>query len=90
MKKHIYSGVGNPWTSRLVRKNTIKITKHSGKGRQEQKLPPLAQQTHAEIALKRKLDCRKLGRDGDLRHKVERIISQALVSASHCSLQSKT
>ena len=64
MPTPLYSGVGNPWTSRFVWKSTKQITKHPRKGRQKQKLP-LARQTHAEIALKRKPDRRKLGGDAE-------------------------
>ena len=42
----------------------MQIARPPRKGRQKQKLP-LAQQTHAEIALRPKLDCRKLGGDAE-------------------------
>ena len=64
MPTPLYSGVGNPWTSRFVWKDTIEIAKLPRKGRQKQKFP-FAQQSHAEIALRRKLDCRTLGRDAE-------------------------
>ena len=61
MPTPLYSGVGNPWTSRFV----CGKTQYKSQSPQEREDEIDRTQAHAEIALKRKLDCRKLGGDAE-------------------------